>query len=375
MIQSQAKDSYMWDTALKGFGLKITPKGRKVFIVQYRVAGQTGRTRRITLGPSHAVTAEQARSQAKQFLSHAALGVDPAAERDAAKADHTLGALYEKFDAEHISVRLKPNTAADYRRIFASHILPRLANTPVGQIAKRDMLQLHHDMRTKPFRANRSVSVLSKFFNWCEQHGYRDEHSNPTRFVQKYKEPPRQRFLSADEQARLGLALAQAEKEELASPYTIGVLKLLCFTGARLGEVLGLRWSDVNWERGTLDLPDSKTGAKSIYLNEAAIELLKNTPKQMNNPYVFCGRDAGKPIVNIQKPWRRIRALAGLDDVRIHDLRHTFASIAAMGGMSLQMIGALLGHSQPQTTARYAHLAADPMRRAAEIVGRDWALD
>ena len=144
---------------------------------------------------------------------------------------------------------------------------------------------------------------------------------------------------------------------------------MLKFTGARLREILDLKWEFIDYELGVLHLPKSKTGAKTIYLNPLALEVLDRIIKQKDNPYVFCGVKQGQPIINIQKPWRRIRAMADLDDVRLHDLRHTFASVAVMNGMSLPIVGALLGHSKPQTTARYAHLAADPLREAAEFIG------
>ena len=214
---------------------------------------------------------------------------------------------------------------------------------------------------------------MSKFFNWCEQHGYRDDFSNPTRHVEKFKEKPRHRYLSTEEQKRLGKALNQAEAENIASPYAANAIRLLSLTGARLREITHLKWDFVNFERGTLDLPDSKTGHKTIYLNAAAKDILSQIVRQADNPYVICGIIPGGPLINLQKPWSRIRAIADLEDVRMHDLRHTFASVAAMGGMSLPMIGALLGHSQPQTTARYAHLAANPMMEASEQIGKQIA--
>ena len=213
------------------------------------------------------------------------------------------------------------------------------------------------------------ISVLSKFFNWCEKFGYREEGKNPSRYIDKYKEKKRQRFLSKIEQERLNLALEQARSEGVISEYAIYAIQLLCLTGARLGEILKLKWEYVNWEKGTLDLPDSKTGEKSIYLNEAAKDTLAKIMRQVNNPYVICGAKPGEHIVNLQKSWRRIRSMADLDDVRLHDLRHTFASIAVSSGMSLPLIGALLGHSQPRTTARYAHLASGPLRDAVEKIG------
>ena len=368
-MQTAPKDSYLWDRELKGFGLKVTPKGRKVYLVQYRIGGRDGRTRRLTLGKHGVLTAEEARQKAKLALAQVSTGTDPAAERDKQKQDFTLEALYKKFDETHISVRLKENTAEDYRRVFRLNALPRFRHTSVNNITKRDMLRLHHDMRDRPYRANSVIAVLSKFFNWCEKHGYRPGHSNPTQYIEKYKEPARQRFLNTKEQKRLGDALNKTDAENLATPYAVNALRLLSLTGARLSEILTLKWEYVSLERGTLNLPDSKTGKKTIYLNSAALDVISNITRQKNNPYVICGAKEGRHLVNLQKPWRRIRRLAGLEDVRIHDLRHTFASVAAMGGMSLPMIGALLGHTQQQTTARYAHLIGDPLREAVEKIG------
>lgn len=361
------KDTYIWDTEIKGFGLKVTPKGRKVYIVQYRVGK---RTRRVTLGVHGTLTSEQARQLAKLNLGQASSGVDPAHERDKANADYSIEGLFEAFEESYLSIRVKPDTAKDYRRVFEHYIFPRFKHVTVRNITKQDMLRLHHDMRMTPYRANRTRAKMSKFFNWCEEHGYRDEFSNPTRHVKKYKEHARHRYLSSEEQERLGEALNKAEEENIATPYAVNAIRLLCLTGARLREITHLKWEYVNFERSTLDLPDSKTGRKTIYLNAAAKDILAQVVRQEGNPYVICGLVEGGSLINLQKPWTRIREIAGLEDVRIHDLRHTFASVAAMGGMSLPMIGALLGHSQPQTTARYAHLAADPLKDAVEQIGQ-----
>ena len=212
---------------------------------------------------------------------------------------------------------------------------------------------------------------MSKFFNWTEKNGFRPDGSNPCRHVEKYKETKRERFLSEAELAQLGEALREAETDKSASPWVIAAIRLLTLTGARLSEVLTLRWDYVDFERATIRLPDSKTGAKTLYLNAPALEVLSGIPRLEDNPHVICGERKGAHLVNLQKPWRRIRQAAGLGDVRIHDLRHSFASVAAAGGMSLPLIGALLGHSQPATTARYAHLSSDPLRAASDaIAGR-----
>jgi len=361
------KDTYIWDTDLKGFGLKITPKGRKVYITQYRIGK---RSRRVTLGIHGTLTTEEARQLAKRSLGKVSSGVDPAHERDVANADYSIEALFQAFEEGYLRIRVKPDTAKDYRRVFEHYIFPRFKHVTVRNITKQDMLRLHHDMRMTPYRANRTRAKMSKFFNWCEEHGYRDEFSNPTRHVKKYKEHARHRYLSSEEQERLGKALNEAEEQNIASSYAVNAIRLLSLTGARLREITHLKWEYVNFERGTLDLPDSKTGRKTIYLNAAAKDILAQIVRQADNPYVICGLVEGGPLINLQKSWARIRTMAGIEDVRMHDLRHTFASVAAMGGMSLPMIGALLGHSQPQTTARYAHLAADPLKEAAEQIGQ-----
>jgi integrase len=204
-------------------------------------------------------------------------------------------------------------------------------------------------------------------FNVAEDWGLRPENSNPCRRIKKFKETPRERFLSPDELKRLGEALADADAKG-ESPYVTAAIRLLLFTGARLNEILSLEWSHVDLKANLLRLPDSKTGAKTIALPAPAVEILSALPKQEGNPHVICGARDGAHLINLQKPWRRIRKAAGLEDVRLHDLRHSFASVAVAGGMSLPLIGSLLGHSQPATTQRYAHLADDPRRAAADAV-------
>jgi len=369
--QSKEKDTYIWDKSLKGFGLKVTPTGRKVYLVQYRLGGRKGRTRRVTIGAHGPLTTEEARTAAKQALGQVSTGSDPAAMIDKLRADSSMSALLDSFDEQHIKVRLKPKSQEDYKRNIRIYIKPNLGHMLVHQVSRQDIARLHHSLKDKPYVGNRVLAVLSKFFNWCEKFGYREEGKNPCRFIDKYKEKKRQRFLSRAEQDRLNLALDQAETDGKISEYAIYAIRLLNLTGARLGEILRLKWEYVNWDKGTLDLPDSKTGEKTIYINEPAMDILKKIIQQVDNPYVICGAKQGEHIVNLQKSWRHIRSMAGLEDVRLHDLRHTFASIAVSSGMSLPLIGALLGHSQPRTTARYAHLAAGPLKEAVEKIGME----
>ena len=367
--KSSDKTKYIWDDVLSGFGVKVLPSGRKTYLVQYRIGGRGGRTRRVSLGIHGNVTAEIARTEAKKVLGQVAIGIDPLAKRDEMKEAQTVIEVMQLFMANHVCVKLSQNTQVNYESIIRLHVPIHFKKMFIGDVTRQDVARLHHDMRESKSMANKTLAVLSKFFNWCEKYGYRADYTNPCRHVEKYKVAPRQRYLSPDEQKRFGEALNKAEREGLATLYAIDALRLISLTGARLREILHLQWEFVDLDRGVLNLPTSKTGAKTIYLNDAGIEILKNVIRQLHNPYVFCGLRAGRPIHDIQKAWQRIRKIAELEDVRIHDLRHTFASVAVMGGMSLPMIGALLGHSQPRTTARYAHLAADPLRKAAEQVG------
>lgn len=360
-------DLYLWDEELRGFGVKITPAGRKVYLVQYRLGGRSGKTRRVTIGTHGNITTDQARAEAKRILGKVAIGEDPAAERRQQKQRKTLGELLEAFVMEHVEAKLKASTATEYKRVVSLHISAGLKRSFVDEIQRSDVTRLHTSLRDRPYQANRTLAFLSKFFNWCEQHGHRTDGSNPCRHVQKYKERKRDRFLSLEELSRLGDALAEAEEKQLTSPHVIAAIRLLALTGARLSEILTLKWSYVDLDARLLRLPDSKTGQKVIYLSDAAIETLSEVPRLAGNPFVICGKVEGARLVNLQKPWRRIRKMAGLDDVRIHDARHSFASVAAASGQSLPVIGALLGHSQPQTTARYAHLAADPVRQANNV--------
>ena len=365
----QTKDSYLWDDELKGFGLKTTPAGKKVYLVQYRVGGRKGRTRRVTIGAHGTITPDQARTEARKLLGQVAAGTDPAEARDNQRAEQTLGKLLERFLQEHADTKLKKSSADEYHRIANKYILPVLRHRRINDITRSDIAKLHHSMRESPYQANRCLALLSKFFNWTEKRGFRSDWSNPCRHVDKYKEERRERFLSDAEIIQLSETLSETEASGTASPWIIGAIRLLLLTGARHSEILTAKWEWVDFENACILLPDSKTGAKTIYLNAPALEVLANLPKIEGNPHIICGEKEGAHLVNLQKAWKRIRTAAGLDDVRIHDLRHSFASVAVAGGMSLPLIGALLGHSQPATTARYAHLSRDPLKAASESIG------
>lgn len=355
------KAYFEWDSEIKGFGVRIMPSGTKTYQVQYR---KGGRTRRASIGRHGNITADQARNRAKEIMGELSKGENPAEEIAQHRRAPTVAALCERFFTDHVQHRCKASTQSEYRRAIDLFINPAIGNFKVVDVERRDVSELHHKMRDKPYQANRVLGVLSKMFNLAEVWGLRPDGSNPCRHVPKYREEKRERFLSQYELQRLGQTLAEAERDGSETPYVIAAFRLLILTGCRLGEIQTLQWSFIT-DHG-MELPDTKTGARRIPLPQAARAILSALPRLPDNPYVIAGKVPGRYCTDLQHPWRRIRARAGLDDVRIHDLRHTYASNAVSSGMPIQMVGRLLGHTQIQTTMRYAHLADDPVRRAAE---------
>ncbi|NKD87775.1 tyrosine-type recombinase/integrase [Haematospirillum sp. 15-248] len=361
----QAAEYFIWDDELPGFALRVLPSGRKGYIVQYR-AGR--RSRRMSLGPSTVLTCEQARTRAIGIIAAARNGDDPAAERDAERKTITVKELAERFDKEHVSVRVKETTAKGYRRLIERTILPALGRHRVTEVTRADIAKLHHDLRHIPYEANRCLEVMSKMFSLAEMWGLRPDGSNPRKHIKKYAEEKRERFLSPAELKRVGDVLREMEDEGIELSSAIAAARLLILTGCRLGEIMTLQWEHVDIAGKALRLPDSKTGAKVVHLGQPAIDVLTGIKKVDKNPWVIVGTLPGARLTDLQPFWQRVRARAGLKDVRIHDLRHTFASTAVASGQGLPMIGKLLGHTQVQTTARYAHLAADPVKLAADAI-------
>jgi integrase len=365
------------------------------------------------------LTTEKARTKAFGLLAAVKDGKDPAGDRQERRHALTVAELAQRFDKEHIAVRLKPGTAREYRRNLRRFILPAIGRLKVADVTKVDIARLHHELRRIPYQANRNLEVISKMFNLAELWGLRPDGSNPRRHIKKYPEKKRERYLSPAELAALGHALSLAEQEGVEDPYAIAAIRLLIFTGCRLSEIMTLKWDYVDFETRCLRLPDSKTGARLVHLGAPALEVLSKLERRSDNPWVICGGKPSARRTDLQPPWQRLRKRAtmrlwahaqgsvaadlvhqlerelgpeptydeclaaakkqaldlptGLVDVRIHDLRHSFASGATALGESLPMIGKLLGHTQVQTTARYAHLAADPVKAAAERVSSNIA--
>ncbi len=365
-IKPSDRDVLEWDDELRGFGIRVKPSGVRSYIIQYR--NRFGRSRRLTIGAHGRLTAEEARKEARFLLSEVERGGDPAADRVISRRALKFAEFAERYMTDYVPGRKKPSTIQTDKMNLRCHILPVLERLPVNAVTRADVVRLHQNMKPVPGAANRTLELLSHMLNVAEKWGLRPDGSNPCRHVEKYKLMKRERYLSSDELARLGHALAEAERTRTERPDAFAAIRLLILTGCRRSEILTLRWEHVDFENRRLRLPESKTGAKIIHLNAPALEVLNGlTPKPTG--WVITGAKEGAHLVNLKKPWHRMRERAKLDGVRLHDLRHSFASVGVSGGLSLPVIGALLGHSQPATTARYAHLAADPLQEASNMIG------
>ena len=361
-LKPHERERVVWDDGLKGFGVRVHPSGRKIFIVKTRYGG---RVIKMTIGPCTAVSTTHARVRAAEIITDARAGKNPVGRRSKAP---TMRALGERFLEQYVFEHCKPSTAKDYRHSVEMFINRRIGNRRVSDVQRSDIAALHHDMRDTPYQANRTLAVLSKMMNLAELWELRPDGSNPCRHVKRFKEEKRERFLSDKEYQRLGTALREIEQERSETAAAIAAIRLLMLTGCRLSEIQKLRWEHVDIDAGELRLPDTKTGAKVVHLGDPAIAVLRGIEGQEDNPWVIAGRKSGSHLTDLQHPWRRIRERAGLKDVRIHDLRHSFASGGLLVGEGLPMIGKLLGHTQVQTTARYAHLANDPVKLAANRI-------
>lgn len=417
----------VWDTELAGFGVRCQ-KRDKVYVYKKFYNGQQ---RWFSLGkPSEGMTVTKAREEAEIIIGKIRSEKDPAQHREDLRNRPTMKDLCERFLTDYAEEHKKPSSIRMDRKNIQNHILPLLGKKFVSDITLTDIDRFKRAIKDgktakvlfssskggSPIKggsgaANRCLSLLSKAFNLSIRWGMRT--TNPVQHVQKYKEKKIERFLSENEFMALANAIRTIKQREETNPYAIAAIRLLIFTGARRGEILALRWDAIDFDRQVIKLEDSKTGAKVIYLNPPALELLSTLDKQAENPFVICGYKPKSHLVDVNRVWRHIREQATvnlclqeptiqkqisndeveeenitlknlksladkegielgtyLTDLRLHDLRHSFASIAVGGGMSLPMIGKLLGHTQTATTARYAHLADNPLKEANDAIGK-----
>ena len=356
-VKAGGTDTVYWDGELTGFGLRVRRSGRKSYVVQTRIAGKLCW---FTIGPHGPLNPDQARARALEILACAKKGIDPRDADARREAEPSMADLGRRFLEEYVPVHCKPSTREEYSRSVRLFVDPVIGELRVPEVQRKDIAALHHGLRDKPYQANRTLGVLSKMFNLAEVWGWRPDGSNPCRHVKRYKEHKRERFLSPEETERLGQVLREVEEE---MPSAVAAFRLLLLTGCRMSEIRDLRWEYVKGD--CIELPDAKTGGRVVPLGPEARAVLSAIPRDEDNPWVIAGRLPGSHLTDLQRPWRRIRKQADLEGVRIHDLRHSFASRALALGESLTMIGKLLGHTQVQTTARYAHLARDSIQTAA----------
>ena len=369
-LSVENRDAVFWDRNLPGFGVRVYPSGLKKYVVQCRGSGGS---RRATLGRHGEVSAEQARRLASVAIDRVKRGEDPLPPAPA--PEPTMADLAERYMRDRVAARCTASTAGVYLRAIDNHILPALGQMPVGAVGRVQVSELHHAMRGEPHAANAALKIVGKMLSLAVEWGLREAGPNPCGAVGKYRTRPRERFLTDAEYRRLGQALDRLEARGSVSRHAAAAIPLLVLTGCRRNEVLELRWDDVDRTTGELRLRDGKTGARMVPLTPAAADVLDAIPRVPDNPYAIAGRRSGARLKNINDPWALVRAEAGLDDVRLHDLRHSWASRALALGESLSTIGKLLGHSDIETTARYAHLARDSIHEAAERIAGSISAD
>ncbi len=366
-------DVWVWDGYLRGFGLRVRPNGRKFYYIQYR--DQDGRTRRMSLGEHGSPwTAPKARERANRMLLAAKDGADPARERDERRSAPTVAEVCQRYLDEYAAARKKPRSIAEDRRIIDTKIVPNLGTRKLRSLTRRDVVELQTSLGASRVQTNRALALLSRICSLAERWELRPQGSNPCRGVPRAREGRRRRLLSADELARLGKALASKQK---TFPEAVRLFRLLILTGCRLREIMTADWSDVDLAARVLHLRDSKTGARDVALNAPALAVLAAVPKTWRGGALIRGGRKGRAataLFNPYKAWERVCEAAGLEDLRLHDLRHAFASSGAAAGDGLPVIASLLGQAQLSTTERYSHLPTDPVRAASERIGeRLWS--
>ena len=390
-LKPKATEYFVWDGALAGFGVRVQPSGVMSYVVKYRAgSGRSAPTRRLTLRRVGTLTPDEARILARRMLGSVAHGEDPAAQRAAEKRASTLAEVGEAFLTEHVEAKRSASSAASYRDLLERLAYPDLGKRKAEKITSAEIQRLHGKHAQTPYQANRLLRVLSSLYSFAAKIHAVPVGYNPCRGIERFPEEGRERFLSTQELAAIGEAIREAEtvglpyevdeegpkakhapkeasRRTVIGPHAAAALRLLIFTGARLREILHLKWEEVDFERGLLVLPKSKTGKKTIVLNAPALAVLNGLPKV--GSYVIAGAADDRPRADLKKPWRAVSKRAGLKGVRIHDLRHTHASVGAGAGLGLPIIGKLLGHTQSATTQRYAHLDNDPLRKASEQIG------
>jgi integrase/DNA-binding XRE family transcriptional regulator len=380
-LEANGKRQIFFDGDLPGFVLRIGASGKKTFYYVYRAGKGRGADKKwLMLGAFPSMTVEQARQKYKDMAAVVQQGGDPSQEVREEKAAILMKDALEQFACEHVA-KLKPKTVDFYTGIIRVHLGPQFGRLRAKDINYSEIAKFHTSKKNTPYIANRCIAVLSVFLNWCELHGYREKLSNPCKQIRLYKEKKRMDFMEEETLAVLSDMLAKMEATWYARKRTGGrrernqpvdaitqhsaaALRLLMFTGARKSEILSLKWSYINFELGIAKLPDSKTDFKVLQLTAPALAILESLPRV--SEWVFPSDSSTGHMMDVKGAWQALCRQAGIAGWRIHDFRHAFASIMVNSGASLPIIGKILGHTQPGTTQRYAHLQQNPAKQAAE---------
>lgn len=390
--QPIGKEYFIWDGDLPGFGLRVRASGSCTYVFQYRAGlGRSAPTRRLTLGRVGKLTPDQARGLAKTALGEMALGGDPAADKAGERKAGSIAELVERF-LLHIEKRRKATTYAGYRYALRNILVTRFGSMAAHRLTLVELERLFESLSETPATANNLLSATSSMYGFAAKRGLVPKGTNPTYGIERFTINRRDRHLSIAELERLGAALVVAETDgvpwatdieapgakhlrkdhetqrTVICPFAIAAIRLLLFTGCRLREILHLRWDQVDFEHRLLHLPDSKTGMKKVVLNAAALAILKALPRM--GDIVIMGDDPNKPRSDLSRPWKAIKRQAELENFRMHDLRHSFASVGTAGGAGLPIVAKLLGHASTQTTERYSHLDVDPLRRVSNRIAK-----
>ena len=352
-----------WSDKIKGFGMRLYPSGNKSFVLSYRV---NNRKRLMVLGDFGILTVTQAEDKAKKELSKVIDNIDPMEGRDIRRKAGT----FEQLASDYIERYAKPRKKTweqDQARL-KKHLLPKFGTLPALSITHNDLAKFHSKIgKTRPYEANRLIELLAVMFKKGIVWGLLpDDFKNPANNIEAFREHKRERWVTPEELPRLAESIDQEQ-----NPYVRGAIWLYLLTGLRKNELLSAKWEYIDWDRKELNLPDTKSGKPlHLPLSSEAITLLEGIPRIENNPYILIGLKEGQHLVNINKPWGRIRARAKVDDVRLHDLRRTVGSWLAQSGNSLHLIGKVLNHSNTATTEVYARFAQDHVREALEAHGK-----
>jgi integrase len=363
-IAAAEQDVVVWDETLPGFGIRVKPSGVRSYIIQYRNR-TTGASKRLTIGQhGPLLTFDQAKKQARAMLADAMRGEDPVEARKAARKAPCIADLTADYLERHAVPKKRPKSVLDDRSMLNNIILPKLGAKKVESIGRRDIEAIHVATKDRPYQANRILSLLSKMFNLAVEWRWRAD--NPAKGVQRYHEEKRDRWLLDDELLRLCAVLDEHPNTRAAN-----AIRLQLLTGARLGEVFGSRKEDFDLQRGIWTKPSHQTKQKRtehLPLSAQALALVASIVESSdpNSPFLFPGNKPGQPLREIKKFWGTVVRRAGIADYRRHDNRRTYASHLVSSGLSLEIVGRLLGHTTAATTQRYAHLADDPLRAATE---------